>query len=474
MQRTIEEVTREALKRITPSEEERLKIETLAAKLERKVTEASQQLSVESIVRIEGSVAKDTWLSDEPDIDIFMRVSPTIPRDSLGKTCLAVARKATEGSQQIERFADHPYLEAIVEQTRVNIVPCYNVERGEWQSATDRTPFHTDYVNKHSNTSLKKQIRLLKKFMKGIGVYGAEIKIGGFSGYLCELLILHFKGFIETLKTFASYRQRIVIDIEDHYRDRSGDIELLFEEPLVVIDPVDRARNVASAVRKQKFYSFIAAAREFLKTPDTMFFFPTKNAPLSQSEIKQRLTDRGSTIIAVTFKGFQTVPDVLWGHLYKSQRSLRRLLTTNDFVILRDEAWSDEKTVNMFIFEIEEPRLPKIKKHLGPPIEKERECVSFLQKHSGADSTVTGPYLEEGRWVVLNKRKNTSATVLLREKLKDGGKTAGIAEALSRKLAGGFEIIVNEELLDLYAENAGFAMFLTDFVVGRPGWLVSV
>ena len=31
--------------------------------------------------------------------------------------------------------------------------------------------------------------------MQGIGVYGAEIKVGGFSGYLCELLVMKYGGF---------------------------------------------------------------------------------------------------------------------------------------------------------------------------------------------------------------------------------------------------------------------------------------
>jgi tRNA nucleotidyltransferase (CCA-adding enzyme) len=47
------------------------------------------------------------------------------------------------------------------------------------------------------------EVRLLKKFMKGTGVYGAEIKIGGFSGYLCELLILKYRSFAQTIEAFA-------------------------------------------------------------------------------------------------------------------------------------------------------------------------------------------------------------------------------------------------------------------------------
>jgi tRNA nucleotidyltransferase (CCA-adding enzyme) len=210
----IEHVCSEVLRRISPSATERKKISTLASELERKVAFAAKKRGVEAVVRVEGSVAKDTWLREEPDVDVFMCLSPTIPRKTLGKVSLAIAREATEGSRQVERFAEHPYLEAFVDGYRVNIVPCYCATGGEWLSATDRTPFHTDYVNKLLDQSLRGEVRLLKRFLQGIRAYGAEIKVGGFSGYLCELLIIHHGSFRKTLEAFATYTPRMVIDVE--------------------------------------------------------------------------------------------------------------------------------------------------------------------------------------------------------------------------------------------------------------------
>jgi len=95
----------------------------------------------------------------------------------------------------------------------VDIVPCYDAKSGEWQSATDRTPYHTNYIRARLDKQLRGDVRLLKKFMQGIGVYGAEIKVGGFSGYLCELLIMKYGSFEATLHAFAKYNKRVVIDI---------------------------------------------------------------------------------------------------------------------------------------------------------------------------------------------------------------------------------------------------------------------
>ena len=467
----METVLATVLKRVMPDVAERKKIEALAKKLEKKVSSAAERLGVEAQVRVEGSVAKDTWLSREPDVDVFMRVPTSIPRAKLGEVCLKIARAATKGAKQVERFAEHPYLEAFVDDVRVNIVPCYDSKPMDWLSATDRTPFHTDYVNKRLDGKMRNEVRLLKKFMKGISAYGAEIKIGGFSGYLCELLVLRYGSFLEVVEAFAGHKQRLVIDIEGFYADRRRELDLLFEEPLVVVDPVDRARNVASAVRKQRLYTFIAASQGFLKKSKLEFFYPPKTVPFSMSKLKSELKKRGSAVVFVTFGKVGVVSDILWGQLYKSQRSLRKLVELSDFAVLRDVPWSDEKGLNVFAFELEDCCVSPVKLHLGPPLDKGVECERFVGKHLGRAETFCGPYVDGDRWVVLVKRKYTDACGLLREKLKDGGKNAGVAEGLSYVLKKGFNVLVNEEIVKVYGKNKQFAVFLTDFLVGKPEWL---
>jgi len=140
----MQEITQQILKQISPTKLDREKVEAITREMEQKVALACKKEGVPATVRVEGSVAKDTWLRDNPDIDIFMRLPTEIPRKNLGAIGLKVAREAAIGYEQIERFAEHPYLEIIVEGHRVDIVPCYDAKPGEWQSATDRTPYHTD------------------------------------------------------------------------------------------------------------------------------------------------------------------------------------------------------------------------------------------------------------------------------------------------------------------------------------------
>ena len=60
---------------------------------------------------------------------------------------------------------------------------------------------------------------------------GQKSKVGGFSGYLCELLMMKYGSFAEAVQAFAHYNKRVVIDIENYYADRQNELALLFPEP---------------------------------------------------------------------------------------------------------------------------------------------------------------------------------------------------------------------------------------------------
>lgn len=471
MENEIDALTKRILEKITPKKKDYEKVEALTKALEKKVALACEQEGVNAIVRVEGSVAKDTWLSENLDIDIFMRLPTSIPRKNLGDVGLKIAKKAAGDAKQVERFAEHPYLEIFIDSYRVDIVPCYDAKPGEWQSATDRTPYHTDYIKTHLGKELRGEVRLLKKFMQGIDVYGAELKVGGFSGYLCELLIMKYGSFAQTIRAFAQYNRRVVIDIEGFYADRGKELSLLFPEPLVIVDPVDKGRNVASAVQPQKLYTFIGAARAFLKKPNESFFYPPKPEVLSSEVLKNQLRNRGSSTVFLVIGELNAVPDVLWGQLYRSKRALRTLLELNDYRVLKDGVWSNEKSLSVFMFELEQQVLPNVKRHLGPPLEREAECEKYLSKYAGYERVISGPYIEDGRWMVELPRKNTDAAVLLKEKLVDGGKNAGVAELIAKTMQKNLEVLVDDEVLHVYEENADFAAFLTDFLLGKPFWL---
>jgi tRNA nucleotidyltransferase (CCA-adding enzyme) len=115
--------------------------------------------------------------------------------------------------------------------------------------------------------------------------------------------------------------------------------------------------------------------------------------------------------------------------------------------------------------------LPNIKKHLGPPLEREVESENFLAKYADNKSVISGPYIEDGRWIVEVPRKTTDAVALLKEKLADGGKNAGVAELIAKSIRKNLTVLVKDEIAAVYKENHDFAEFLTDFLSGKPFWL---
>ncbi len=462
----IREICEEVLRKVTPSEREKEEVLHFSEDLAKKLTEKMQSFGIKAEAQVQGSIAKDTWLTGERDVDMFILLPKTYTKEVFPKVLDVV--KTLVGEKWVEAYAEHPYIEAEVDGYRIDFVPCFRVERAEEAiSSVDRTPFHTSYVKKRINQQLKNEVRLLKRFMRGIDTYGAEIKIGGFSGYLCELLIINYGSFIEALRAFSDWRGDVVIDLEGFYRREEA--RSLFREPLVIVDPVDRRRNVASSVREERLKEFIVASKAFLRSPSLKFFYPLETIPYDVERLVKAIRRRGSALTLIKIKAVEAVPDVLWGQLYKTQRALLNVIKGGGFNVLRSCVWSDERSINVFLFEVENRYLTPIKRHVGPPIEKE-ECEFFLSKYLSSTRTLSGPYLEGGRWIVDVEREYTDVVKLLRDKIKGGGREVGVADLMAKVMPEA-QILVNEEILELYSSNVEFAKFLTDYLDGRPKWL---
>ncbi|MEM3952950.1 MAG: CCA tRNA nucleotidyltransferase, partial [Nitrososphaerota archaeon] len=284
----IDEILREALKmyKPTPSEEEILK--RVSEKIVREAILESSRYEGILDVTLEGSAAKETWVRGREEVDIFIHFDPTVALETLEKTVIELGFKVLrklDGNPRL-MYADHPYVEGRLGNVIVNIVACYKVNPPNWISATDRTPYHTKYVKEKLDQNARDEVRLLKAFMMCCGVYGAEIKMRGFSGYLAELLIINYGGFMETLREASNWIPPVIIDIEKHYKSKEEVLDVFGERHLIVVDPVDRMRNVASAVSEEKFSEFILASKLFSRSPSISFFKPREEIISKTSTIR--------------------------------------------------------------------------------------------------------------------------------------------------------------------------------------------
>jgi tRNA nucleotidyltransferase (CCA-adding enzyme) len=469
-------VCSEVKSRIVPNAKFRVAVEKKAEEIRSAVERECKRAGLPAEIRLDGSVAKDTWILDYADLDIFMRVSSNLTKAQLREVCLPPAKRALYPNKIVERFAEHPYVESVVEfgrgrALRVNVVPCYRVERGQWLSATDRSPYHTEYIRQHLTPSQRDEVRLLKAFLRGIGAYGADIKTGGFSGMLCETLIASRGKFERVVEDFSVWREAQFIDVENYFQGREGELHRIFQEPLIVIDPVDKGRNLGAAVRREQLWNFVAASRFIIAQPSTSLFEEQKVEPLTDADYRRLVEARGSTILAVVTGRIEAVVDILWSQMYRTERAVVTLLANNNFSVIRSASWSDEKSLNVILIELEQDELPVSKKHLGPPVSRSTESASFLNKHVKSKETISGPWLEGERWVVEKKREHPSARELLRTALRSGGSDIGVASELARHFKRRVIILRNESVGRLLARNQEFAKAMTIFLSGRPAWL---
>ncbi len=337
-----------------------------------------------------GSVAKGTYLS-EPDIDVFILFSPSYSREEMEKYGLEIAGAVMPGG--MAKYAEHPYLHGIIDGIDVDIVPCYRIDDPERKiSAVDRTPFHTEYVRNNISEGQRDEVRLLKAFMKGIGVYGAEAKVGGFSGYLCELLIIKYGTFRDAIRNIANWKRRVHLHL--------GNGGARFSAPVVFIDPVDSKRNVASAVSEESKAKAILAAKEFIFSPDTRFFFPPQMEPMGYESIKEEFKRRGTTLLCVRFPKPDLIDDVLYPQMKRTLRAFMNILS--EFMPVHGDAYTYENMV-IFIMEFERAVLPAVVRHEGPPVWTEN-ALEFLKRWS--NEAWSGPYIVGNRLYVDRERRH--------------------------------------------------------------------
>jgi len=433
--------------RVDPSATERASLGEAALQLIEDAQDAIDDLDVDADVIQVGSTARGTWTAGDRDIDIFVRFPPDLPRGELERYGLQIGNAVLPNGH--EEYAEHPYVKGEFEGYDVDLVPCYRVpSASDIQSSVDRTPFHTEYVERHLDGDLAVDVRLMKQFLKGIGAYGSDLRTKGFSGYLTELLVLEYGGFRETLESARDWQPPVELDPAGH-----GTTE--HDDPLVVVDPTDPDRNVAAVVSHRNVARLQHHAREFLADPTITRFFPEPTAPLDVDAVRDHLDARGTTILAVVFDAPAVVEDQLYPQLYRSRDGLVRGLEDAGFDVLRAATWAEDRAV-LFV-ELAVADLPAIERHGGPPVHVDDHARGFYEKYAGtvegpsngvADA-VYGPFIDdEGRYVVERERDVRTAAGFARERIFDVALGAHVESALE----AGYDVLVDDDAAELAGE----------------------
>ncbi|ELY46889.1 CCA tRNA nucleotidyltransferase [Natronorubrum tibetense] len=433
-----ESVVADIHERIEPSADERERLRAVADRLVARAEAAATDRCPDADIIQAGSTARNTWVSGDRDIDIFVRFPPDLEREQLERYGLEVGHETLPDGH--EEYAEHPYVKGTVEGFDIDVVPCFRLESAtEIRSAVDRTPFHTQYLEARLDDDLADDVRLTKQFLKGIGAYGSDLRTRGFSGYLTELLVVEYGGFRNLLEAAANWHPQVELDPENHGRET-------FHDPLVVIDPTDPERNVAAVCSPENVARLQHYARSFLETPRVEVFEPAAPEPLSESELRTHLERRGTTPVAVRFEAPDLVEDQLYPQLQKSVDGIATGLDDRGFDIFRATTMADDTAV-IFV-ELAVSERPAIEGHRGPPIHVRSHAEGFYDAYAD-DPEAYGPFIAGDRYVTERPREFTTAREFLAsDRLFDVGLGAHVETALENE----YEVLVGEEITALLEE----------------------
>ncbi len=350
-----------------------------------------------------GSFAKGTWLKGDTDIDIFVKIDESVgieEFESLGKQ---IGLESLRRYRPYMRYSDHP-----------------------WKSAADRSPFHTEYVKDNLNNEMIRHIRLLKRMLKSINVYGSEIATNGFSGYVIEVLILKHRSFSSLLEVISDIKKEGNV-FSINYVDE--DVIKTFASPLVIIDPVDPRRNLGAAISNESVGKFVLAARRFLQKPTLDFFIKRKRYTRLPQEIYPNL-------LVMEFGHNPRSPDIIWGQLKRSLDALSKQLELVGFKVIKSTCITDEKRSAAFIFLLESIFLSPYTEKMGPEVFRKNETSNFILKNSKISNLLW--INKQMRVTALIKRNVISAKdyikILVSKKIENIGVSSGLKEDIRQTL----------------------------------------
>lgn len=438
----------QARKISVPTEKEQEEIKKIAGLATQLVNQQAGRFPEVTGVEVGGSYAKGTWLSGEVDLDIFVKLKKDIDEkafESIGKT---IGFDSLKKFKPYVRYSEHPYVEAEIEHTRVNVVPCYDVELGNWKSAADRSSFHTKFILQSFDQSKKNEVRVLKKFLIGIGIYGAEIAKEGFGGYVAEVLVHHYGSFLGVLQAASGFVQYQVI----------GSPTKNFDTPLIIIDPVDSNRNLGTAISSESVGRFILASRVFLKKPSLSFFRP-KPRKLNKKNLD-------NTII-VKFNYKNRSPDIIWGQIKRATTAVAGQLNLSGFEVLRKSCIIDEKSEAGLLFLLRSPSIEKRVIRKGPDVFMKKESENYIAKNLKKSQVMW--VNDAGKILSLQESAYHDARVFLQYLLKKNLLTSGIPSGLVKDIKHGFKILNGKQTTSKSIKMALLELITTDgLVFGSP------
>ena len=384
----IESIFAKVLKDIKPDDEES---RALVAHTNELVDRLKKAVPKDVEIVVVGSTAHGTNLRGDSDVDIFLLFGNGSSKDEITRRGMAYAKSIVrkENNERYEiKYAEHPYVRVYLDDYGINadIVPAMKIHSiDEMVTAVDRSPLHVEFINSRLTKKQKDDVRLLKYLLKVHHIYGAEIKIKGFSGYLCELLIYSFGSLRALLSAAASsFKVPLYINPLDSKEKVTPDVIKKFNSNFIVIDPVDHKRNVAAGVSIETLARFVLIARAFMKRPSIEMFyghgFPGTRA---RTLIDNFIKSSGLDLYLIRMPLPDKSEDILWPQLKKVADETIDYASKFGFDVYISAEWIEHSEQGFIMFVA--PRM-HLKSRLakGPDVLRGNFAESFIESHRKA------------------------------------------------------------------------------------------
>jgi len=421
---------------IKPSEKELCRVAEITAEFSALLNSELKKAKIKAEAFVGGSLAKDTIIrkTERYDIDVFVRFDYSRYKEKsnqLSELLAKVLEKIAKKGVKIKRIhGSRDYFNLIYKNTFIEIVPILEIKKASQAlNITDISPLHVSYViNKVSkNKKLADEIRLAKTFCYVQGCYGAESYIRGFSGYSLEVLCIYFGSFLNLLKAAAKWNpeKKIIIDPAKHYKNKNDVLVLLNESklisPLILIDPVQKERNVTAALSSETFLLFLKSAHDFMKKPSNESFKVKIDMSLDLKKIAKAKKAEFCTFV---IESISDRLDIAGAKSLRLANFLINLMKKTGFAVLESKFFFDIVKNKGFLHVIYKKPLAKLEIS-GPPIEMKKHADSFKAKYGKTFS-------KKGKIFAIIARKVRNPEDLLKELRKYSRETK---EMLIKKIS---------------------------------------
>ncbi|MHB1830756.1 MAG: CCA tRNA nucleotidyltransferase [Candidatus Micrarchaeaceae archaeon] len=364
---------------------------------------------------VAGSIARGTNLKGNSDIDLFMLFNKKLGRDKVVKLGLEygkAAAKREKGRYEI-KYAEHPYIRLYLDSIgmKVDLVPALKIDSIEEMGTTvDRTPLHNEFINSSLNAKQRDDVRILKYLLKAHGIYGAEVKTNGFSGYLCELLIHHYGSINALLESASKFKLPILIEPKERKESISNDAAKRFNSQFIVIDPVDSNRNVAAGVSLESLGKFVLVSRKFTGKPSIdLFYGPKFSSEQAGTLVSKFAESLGIDTFIMVCNVKDKSEDVVYPQLRKVNQQIIRHLNQGGFNVYLSMQFVFGLKGILFIAAPKQSVESRILK--GPSAFIPGASQDFIRKHKGAHGFI----MRESEIYAIEKTDITSIAESLRK-----------------------------------------------------------